>query len=70
MKPEVLFYIIVGIVIFNYVLGRILEYLNSTRYDEKLPDEINDVYDQNQYRKTKIHEQIELFDLVIHVIRP
>jgi len=58
MKPEVLFYIIVGIVIFNYVLGRILEYLNSTRYDEKIPDEINDVYDQDQYRKSQDYKKV------------
>jgi STE24 endopeptidase len=58
MKPEVLFYIIVGIVIFNYVLGRILEYLNSTRYDEKLPDEINDVYDQDQYQKSRAYKKV------------
>lgn len=58
MKPEVLFYIIVGIVIFNYVLGRILEYLNSTRYNEKLPDEINDVYDQDQYQKSQAYKKV------------
>ena len=58
MKPEVLFYIIVGIVIFNYVLGRILEYLNSTRYNEKLPDEVSDVYDQEQYQKSQAYKKV------------
>ncbi len=58
MKPEVLFYIIVGIVIFSYVLGRFLEYLNSTRYNEKLPDEVNDVYDQGQYQKSQAYKKV------------
>jgi len=58
MKPEVLFYIIVGIVIFSYVLGRVLEYLNYTRYDQKLPDEVSDVYDQEQYQKSQNYKKV------------
>jgi STE24 endopeptidase len=58
MKPEVLFYIIVGIVILSYALGRILEYLNSTRYDQKVPDEVSDVYDQEQYKKSQNYKKV------------
>jgi len=57
MKPEVLFYIIVGIVIFSYALGRILEYLNATRYNQKLPDEVRDVYDHEQYNKSQNYKK-------------
>jgi STE24 endopeptidase len=58
MKPEVLFYIIVGIVIFSYILGRILEYLNATWYDQELPEEVNDVYDKDQYKKSQNYKKV------------
>ena len=58
MKPEVLFYIIVGIVIFSYILGQILGYLNATRYDQKPPDEVSDVYDQDQYGKSQKYKKV------------
>jgi STE24 endopeptidase len=53
MKAQTLFYIITGIVIFNYVFGRILEYLNSRHYNDQLPDEVKDVYDGEQYKKSQ-----------------
>lgn len=58
MKPQTLFYIIIGIVIFNYVLNRLLEYLNSTRYNDPLPEEIKDVYDAEQYKKSRKYKNV------------
>jgi STE24 endopeptidase len=58
MKPQTLFYIIIGIVIFNYVLGRILEYLNSKRYNDSLPEEVKDVYDEEQYKKSQKYKNV------------
>jgi len=58
MKPQILFYIVIAIVIFNYVLGRILEYLNSTRYNDPLPDEIKDVYNEEQYKKSQKYKYV------------
>ena len=58
MRPQTLFYIVIGIVIFNYVLGRILEYLNSTRYNDPLPEEVKDVYDAEQYKKSQKYKNV------------
>jgi len=58
MKPQILFYIVIAIVIFNYVLGRILEYLNSTRYNDPLPQEIKDVYNEEQYKKSQKYKYV------------
>ena len=58
MKPQILFYIVIAIVIFNYVLGRILEYLNSTRYNDSLPEEIKDVYNEEQYKKSQKYKYV------------
>jgi STE24 endopeptidase len=58
MKPQTLFYIIIGIVIFNYVLGRFLEYLNAKRYNDQLPEEVKDVYDNEQYKKSQKYKKV------------
>jgi STE24 endopeptidase len=58
MRAHVLFYIIIGIVIFNYALGRLLEYLNSKHYNDKLPDEVRDVYDNEQYKKSQEYKTV------------
>jgi STE24 endopeptidase len=58
MKPQTLFYIIICIVIFNYILGRIMEYLNSTRYNDPLPEEVKDVYDEEQYKKSQKYKNV------------
>jgi STE24 endopeptidase len=58
MKPQTLFYIIIGIVIFNYVLGRLLEYLNAKRYNDQLPEEVKDVYDNEQYMKSQKYKLV------------
>jgi STE24 endopeptidase len=58
MKPQTLFYIIIGIVIFNYVSGRILEYLNSRRYNDPLPEEVKDVYDEERYKKSQKYKNV------------
>jgi STE24 endopeptidase len=53
MKAQTLFYIIIAIVIFNYALSRFLEYLNSRHYGDQLPEEVKDVYDSDQYKKSQ-----------------
>jgi len=58
MNPETIFTIIVGIVIFNYIFSRILEYLNSTRYGAPIPGELEDVYDKEKYEKSMAYKKV------------
>jgi STE24 endopeptidase len=51
------FIIIVSIVIFGYLLERILTILNSTKWSTKLPKEVSDVYDPGQYRKSQQYKR-------------
>lgn len=54
---QVLFYIIVGLLIADFLLERFLEYLNSTQWSDKLPEEIKDIYDEAEYRKQQAYEK-------------
>lgn len=51
-----LFYIIVGILIFQFVLELVLEYLNAKRYNDPIPDELNDVFDAEEYQKSQSYK--------------
>ncbi len=50
---EIIFYIIVGFLIFDYILERILDYLNSTYWSDELPAELTDIYDAERYKKSQ-----------------
>ncbi len=50
---EVLFYIIIAIIVFEYLLERYLDYLNSTYWNNELPQELEGIYDTQKYRKSQ-----------------
>ena len=59
------FLLIVSIIIFNYVLERVLDFLNTKAWSEKLPAELGDVYDAEQYKKSQNYKRInEQFGLL------
>lgn len=59
------FFLIVGIIIFNYILERWLDFLNSKQWSNKLPNELKDVYDAEQYEKSQNYKRVnEKFGLI------
>ena len=50
---EILFYIIIAIIVFEYLLERYLDYLNSTYWSNELPQELEGIYDTQKYRKSQ-----------------
>lgn len=52
-----IFYLIIGILIFDYLLERLLDYLNSTKWSSALPDEIQGLYDAEKYRTAQEYEK-------------
>lgn len=46
------FYIIIAIIIFDYLLERWLNFLNAKNRSNKLPDELKGIYDEEKYRKS------------------
>ncbi|HEY3372685.1 MAG TPA: M48 family metallopeptidase [Prolixibacteraceae bacterium] len=53
-----LFYIIIGIVIADFIFGRILQYLNSTQWSDRLPEEVKGIYDEEKYRTQQAYEKV------------
>lgn len=51
------FIVIVTIIIFNFVLERVLGFLNTSRMDSELPEEVKDVYEPEQYKKSQEYKK-------------
>jgi len=54
-----LLYIIIAIIVFDYVFERILDYLNSTYWSDELPAELSDIYDADKYRKSQQYLKVK-----------
>ncbi len=65
MEYNTIFYIIIAILVFNYVIERILDGLNSTKWSNKLPDELKGIYDPEEYKKSQDYKRVnEHFSLI------
>ncbi|MCU0370155.1 MAG: M48 family metallopeptidase [Bacteroidales bacterium] len=50
---KVIFVTILVIVVLDFILERVLDYLNSTWWSENLPAELEGIYDSDKYRKSQ-----------------
>jgi STE24 endopeptidase len=55
---QTLFYIIIGLLLADFIFERFLEYLNSTRWSDQLPSEVKDIYDQEKYSVQQTYEKV------------
>ncbi|WP_242203773.1 M48 family metallopeptidase [Aestuariivivens insulae] len=53
MTAQSLFYIIIAILIINYVVDKILDALNAKHFNDSLPEDLQDVYDDAEYKKSQ-----------------
>ncbi|HBL75230.1 MAG: peptidase M48 [Bacteroidetes bacterium GWF2_42_66] len=54
---QILFYLIIGLLLVDFIFERFLDYLNTTRWSETLPDEVKGIYDEEKYRKQQAYEK-------------
>lgn len=52
-----IFYLIIGILIFDFLLERLLDYLNSTQWSTTIPQELEGLYDAEKYKKAQDYEK-------------
>ncbi|MGB5819365.1 MAG: M48 family metallopeptidase [Saonia sp.] len=57
MESTTLFYIIISILIIQFLLEAILDYLNSKKYADPVPEELNDVFDPEEYQKSQDYKK-------------
>jgi len=54
---NIIFIAIISIIIFDYILEQLLEYLNSTKRGDKLPPELSNVFNEDEYIKQQEYEK-------------
>ncbi|WP_276166199.1 M48 family metallopeptidase [Zobellia alginiliquefaciens] len=52
-----LFYIIITILVLQFILETVLDRLNAQRYNDPVPEELNDVFDQAEYKKSQKYKK-------------
>ncbi len=57
MSPETLFYIIIAIIIIDFVIDKILDTINAKHFDDPVPEELADVYDEEKYEKSQRYKK-------------
>jgi STE24 endopeptidase len=58
MTSTTLFYIIIGIIIVNFIIDKILGALNAKHFNDELPSELQDVYDEEEYKKSQEYKAV------------
>ena len=56
---QLVFNIIIVIIIFDYLLERLLDYLNGTRRSNDLPAELAGIYDAEKYRESQEYDKVK-----------
>lgn len=54
---EILFWIIIVILVLDFLFEKYLDYLNTTRWSDKLPAELAGIYDEEKYSKQQAYER-------------
>jgi len=53
LNPETLFYIIIAIIIIDFAVDKIIEALNARHFNDPVPRELQDVYNEPEYNKSQ-----------------
>ena len=54
---ELLFWIIIVIIVVDFLFEKYLDYLNTTKWSETLPDEVKGIYNEEKYKKQQKYQR-------------
>lgn len=54
---EILFWVIIAILVLDFLFEKYLDYLNTTTMSETLPEEAKGIYDEEKYRKQQAYQR-------------
>ncbi|MBT6745996.1 MAG: M48 family metallopeptidase [Flavobacteriales bacterium] len=57
MMAQTIFTVIVGILIFDYLLSRLLDYLDNSRWSPTLPELLKGIYNEEKYKKAQEYDK-------------
>lgn len=57
MNSQTLFHVIISIIAINFIIDKVLNALNAKHYNDAIPEELNDVYDETEYKKSQAYKK-------------
>ena len=57
MTSQYIFFIIIAILVVNFLVDKYLDYLNSKHFDDEIPKVLGDVYDDKEYYKSQDYKK-------------
>ena len=58
MQPKTLFYILIAILIVNFIVDKILDALNNNHFNDTIPNKLKDVYNAKEYKKAQAYKKL------------
>lgn len=57
MSPQTLFYIIIVIILIDFIIEKVLDALNAKHFNDPIPAELQDVYDEKEYERSQQYKK-------------
>ncbi|OAB78513.1 M48 family metallopeptidase [Cochleicola gelatinilyticus] len=57
MTPNQVFYLIIGLLVLNFVIDTLLDFLNARHFDDPIPESLNEVYATAEYQKSQRYKK-------------
>ena len=57
MTAQTVFYIIIAILLFDFIVDQVLDALNAKHFGDDLPLELQDVYDETEYERSQAYKK-------------
>ncbi|HBS11326.1 MAG TPA: peptidase M48, partial [Flavobacteriaceae bacterium] len=57
MTSQQLFYLIIFILVIDFIIDKYLDYLNAKHFDDEIPMLLDDVYDKEAYQKSQHYKK-------------
>ncbi|RCW92241.1 M48 family metallopeptidase [Winogradskyella arenosi] len=58
MTANTLFYIILTIIVINFIIDKVLDAINAKHYNDPIPEVLSDVYDEAAYKKSQAYKTV------------
>ena len=57
MLSSTLFYVFIGILTLSFLVNKMIDFLNAKRFDDEIPKELKDVYQEEDYKKSQDYKK-------------
>ena len=57
MQSTTLFYIFIAVLVLKFLVDQLLDSLNASHFEDEVPEEVSDVYDSKEYKKSQVYKK-------------